>query len=63
MFGDSREFKFVSKLIDCIAAMDFDKFEAVEKEYRSLLKGDAWYSFMMLRIKEKVMYSNDGGIC
>lgn len=53
-FADSRESKFVRKLLDTVEAGDADAYTAAVQDYDSISRLDPWYTRILLNIKQSL---------
>jgi alpha-soluble NSF attachment protein len=59
-FNESREGKFVQKLLECVNSLDSDLFETTCFEYDRISKLDPWKTTMLLKVKRSIQ-SDDVG--
>lgn len=58
-FQDTREYKFLLKLIENLEEEDSDAFSETVKEFDSISRLDQWYTTMLLKIKRQISTNED----
>lgn len=58
-FEDSREYKFLVKLIENLEEEDADAFSETVKQFDSISRLDQWYTKMLLKIKRQISSNDD----
>ncbi|KAI5736274.1 hypothetical protein M8J76_001618 [Diaphorina citri] len=58
-FQDTREYKFLLKLIESLEEEDSDAFSETVKEFDSISRLDQWYTTMLLKIKRQISTNED----
>ncbi|XP_050296891.1 alpha-soluble NSF attachment protein [Anthonomus grandis grandis] len=58
-FQDSREYKFLNKLIEQIEEQNLDGFTDTVKDYDSISRLDQWYTTILLRVKKQLNENPD----
>lgn len=54
VFRDSREYKFIIKMIECIEDQNLDDFTNCVREYDKICPLDPWYTSILLEIKQQI---------
>ncbi|KAI5705233.1 hypothetical protein M8J75_013199 [Diaphorina citri] len=57
--SDTREYKFLLKLIESLEEEDSDAFSETVKEFDSISRLDQWYTTMLLKIKRQISTNED----
>lgn len=60
-FDESREGKFVRKLVECVEGLDSELFETTCFEYDRISKLDPWKTKMLLKVKRSIQGDDAGG--
>lgn len=58
-FSQSREFNFLSDIVDAVDNYDIDKFTKVVQEYNSISRLDPWHTKVLLKIKDSIKDEDD----